>query len=144
MYFDNVMAIYNHYVVLESRFKVSVAPSAAGSTDGGTFVVYLNDDTTVVPTSIDGCAEQSSSSNVKISAVQDFPISTYCSYSATKVFGPNPIQNVELKGDSGSNCADTVAYTLAYAANNGNGAVNVLIEIEYLATFFEVKDQQIN
>lgn len=144
LYFDNLMNIYNHYVVLGSKIKVTAAPNSAGSTNGAVCAVFLNDDTTVVPTNIDAIAEQSSARNVSISAVQDFPTQMYCTYSAQKVFGPNPIQNVELKGDAGANCADTVVYTVAAQSTSGDAVVNILCELEFTAVFFELKDQAQN
>lgn len=144
MYFDNLMAIYNHYVVLGSKIDITASPNAAGSTNGAVISVFLNDDTNVVPTSIDAIGEQSSARNASLSAVMDFPTKIYCTYSAQKVFGPNAIQNVELKGDATANCADTVVYSVSMQSTSGDAVINILAEIEYTAVFFELKDQALN
>lgn len=144
MYFDNLMAIYNHYVVLGSKIDITASPNAAGSTNGAVISVFLNDDTTVVPTNIDAIGEQSTARNASLSAVMDFPTKLYCTYSAQKVFGPNAIQNVELKGDATANCADTVVYTVSMQSTSADAVVNLLVEIEYTAVFFELKDQSQN
>lgn len=146
MYFDVLMGLYNHYVVHNSRIKLSFAmDGAALAPRGGIAAVYLNDNVAVVPTDILGIAEQTSSK-----CVQNAPISNrdsvhlYSSYSAYKIFGPNAIQNVELKGDVGANCADTVVYSVCYETQGTattSSTVTVLAEIEYDAEFFELKDQ---
>jgi len=141
LYFDQIMALYNHWVVLGSTCKVSVSFDQNASSSGGVFAVYLNDDSTVVPASITACAEQSSASKAKIASLQNDSVTTlWCNYSAYQVFGPAPIQNVELKGDVSSNCADTTAYSFCYSSSNGTNTVNCMVEIEYDIVFFELKD----
>lgn len=141
MYFDQIMALYNHWVVLGSTCKVSVSYDQNASSSGGVFAVYLNDDSTVVPTTITACAEQSSAAKAAIASLQtDTVTKLYCRYSAYETFGPAPIQNVELKGDATANCADTTAFSFCYSSSNGTDTVNLLVEIEYDVVFFELKD----
>lgn len=142
MYFDTVMGIYNHYVVHASNVKVTLSQSVTSGGKGGIAAVFLNDDTSVVPTEILGIAEQSSAHAAQVAPFQnETTVSMYCSYSAVRVFGPNPIQNQELKGDAAANCSDTVVYSVCYQSVNGDTEVDAFVTIDYDVEFFELKDQ---
>lgn len=141
LYFDQIMALYNHYVVLGSKIKVTAALDSTASTDGGHLAVYLNDDTTITPNDITSIAEQSSAKAAQIASVgNQWPATVWCTYSAEKVFGPNPIQNAELKGDTTGNPGEGTDFSVVFQANAGSPKINVLCEIEYAVAFFELKD----
>lgn len=141
MYFDQLMTIYNHYVVTGSKCKVSVSTNSSG-TGAGTFVIYLNDDTSVTSSNIDGMAEQSSAKSPQICMVQDNQTTVRtCYYSAQKLFGANPVANSQLKGGVSSNPTEGAYYTFGWQASvSGSANIYVNVEIEYVATFFELKD----
>lgn len=104
-------------------------------------VIYLNDDSTVTPININTLAEQSSATKGMVAALQsDSKTTLYNSYDAVKVFGPNPIQNKELAGSVATSPLDTSVYTVAFASNSGDATCNMLIEVEYVVEFFELKD----
>lgn len=141
MYFDQIMSLYNHWVVVGAKIKVMCSLDNNASTNGGLFTLYLNDDKTVVPTTIEGAAEQSSAKGSQIAAVSNQGVVTlYGTYSAYKVFGNNPTARSELQGDSVSNCGETTAWTMNWQSYSGNAALNVTYEIEYSVDFFELKD----
>jgi len=144
MYFDQMMGIYNHWVVLKARMKVTwvgTAASEAPSIVG----IYVNDDATVVPPNWRAMCEQSSAkSTVMPSSATDLPVTVWAQpYDAVKVFGPSPQANSELRGDAVSNPSELSCWTLFFSAMDGISTTSsyVKIEVEYDSVFFELKDQ---
>lgn len=141
MYYDQLVALYNHWVVTGSKITLRVSTNSS-ATACGTFVVYLNDDSTITSSDIVGMAEQATAKSGMIGMVQNDHASTFVStYSAEKVFGPNPVSNSNLRGAASSDPAEESYYALGWQASVlGASNVFVNVEIEYQVTFFELKD----
>lgn len=143
MYFDQMMAIYNHWVVLKARMKVTwigttttESPSVVG--------VYVNDDATVVPADWSAACEQSSCKHtVMPSSATDLPVTLWAqTYDAAKVFGPNPQANANLRGSASANPSELNLWSVFFASMDGvsNTSGYVKIDVSYDAVFFELKD----
>lgn len=91
LYYDTLMLIYNHWVVLKAQMKVTWVGTT--TTEVPCIVgVYTNDDTVTVPATWTTACEQSSSRHgIMPSSATDLPVTLYAQpYDAVKQFGPNP------------------------------------------------------
>jgi len=147
MYYDNLMLIYNHWVVLKATMKItwvgtttSEVPCVVG--------VYVNDDATTVPSGYTAACEQSSARfSIMPSSATDLPVTIYAPpYDAVKTFGPNPMGNSALRGAAGSNPTETNFWSVFMAVIDGSSTASAYckIDVTYTAVFFELKDQAEN
>lgn len=146
MYFDQMMAIYNHWVVMGLKCTFHIAPQlVSGGTNPGleyaTRVVgYLNDDSTITPTTYDMLLEQHGAEGkfYSIGANDSKQIDLF--YSARAAFG-DPIGNSDLRGNATADPTEQQIFTLvAYSEPTLNVALSVTCVIEYVAVFQELKD----
>lgn len=142
LYFDQYMAIYNHWVVNKARIKVTFIGTTASQVPvyGG---IYVNDDTSVVSSSYVTLAEQSSARGKTVSDTNDNPVSVYGEvYDAVKTFGPNTIGNANLRGSASANPSETSVWTVFCQPLDITSVYGIygFVEVEYEATFFELKD----
>lgn len=141
LYFDEIMGIYNHWVVISSRIKLTASLDTNASTSGALLVVFLNDDNTVSPLDIRTLAEQSEAKCSRIAAVGNVnPTVVYNTYSAYKTFGSGLEANAALKGTAASNPSETSYYGISIQSHSGSCTVNWTAEIEYFCEFFELRD----
>lgn len=106
LYFDQLSAIYNHYTVMKSRFRMTVVPSTVDPFVAG---VYIDDDAAPAVTALDVVCEQPSA--VYLTSQRDAQVVTvYKSWDCKSVFGPNPMDNDRLQGDSASNPSEIQAF----------------------------------
>ena len=93
LYFDQLAAIYSHYTVMKSRIKVTMIPNTVEPFVGG---ICVDDDSLLAVTELQVLAQQPSS--VYLTSQRDAEIvRLYHSWDATKAFGPNPLDNDELR-----------------------------------------------
>ena len=108
MYFDQLSAIYNHYTVVASRIKVTIIPNRTEAFTGG---IVIDDDGTPSVTHLDMITQQPSAvfstSHRDVSAMR-----LYKSWNAVSVFGPNPMDNDQLRGNASSNPAEIQSFTV--------------------------------
>lgn len=145
LYFDKLMDIYNHYIVMQSGVKFTISRrDDDGTANNGTVLAacYLNDDSAVVPTNVTYAMEQSTGKALQVAALQSRNtryITSY--YNAKSTFGKAPSSDDALRGDAAADPVETTYFTLCLQNVVSQAPViDVLIEIEYLATFFELKD----
>jgi len=142
MYFDQMAALYNHYIVTRSRVKFSIVPNTA--TDVPIITVgLLNDDTTTIPADTITVSENAQSTPLVVTghAVSE-PRVLYMYYDANKVFGPSALSQTDLKGTSSANPQEGYFFTLMMQSLDGvsNSICRYTAEIEYTATWKELKD----
>lgn len=142
MYFDQYSALYNHYTVIGSKIKYTVAP-AATSYPPFTVAAYLDDDATTVPANVNAIAEQTQGSRILV-----FPTGGTAArrlglrFSAKRVFGGSILGNTDLQGSPSSDPVEASYYMFALqAAPASNAGVTVTVTIEYVAIWSELKDQ---
>lgn len=142
--FDQLMNLYNHYTVLGAKITVTIANSQDASgmvlscklddngsiIDGGDRILYL-EKPFVRRTII-------SNSYVKPAKINHF-------FSARKFFSAKGIRNYnnELSGDAASNPPDQAYFIVMLSPFTGAqdiGTIPAIVEIEYIAKFFEPKE----
>lgn len=140
MYFDQLSALYNHYVVIGSKIKVRLVPYN-NAQPCIQFAIFVNDDTNLTPTNVDGVAEQT---NAKLRL---YPASqAYCAvvtekWSARKTFGPGIMANNALQGSASANPTEQSFFEMVYSTPIGTGmSWQAEVEIEYIAIWSERKD----
>jgi len=140
LYFDQIMAIYDHYVVIGSKIKVTFNRNAAGA-NAARVCLYLNDDTTMVPASVVTATEQSTGKTSGMGIVDSIPQKLYLKYSSKEIFGPNPLANSQLKGSSSGNPTEIAVFSImSQGYGTGTHNLDAFVEMEYIVVFFELKD----
>jgi len=148
LYFDQVSAIYGKYVVLASKATVTFFPGTAGSTAVyALFGAYIEDDTTVAPTTAVGCAEQSSALFRVIAAGLgsdqfDRNNTITLSWDAKKAFGGDVIDNNQLYALTSANPTEQQYFTYfaqdAAATPAASTPVACSVIVEYSVMWFEL------
>lgn len=141
--FDQIMAMYNHYQVLGARIKVSVATSQIA--DAHFIAIKVDDNTALTSTNPWLLLEQP---NLKRKLVSNTNQSTIlsASFSAQKFWKLKNLSgqyNSELVGDLASNPVDSAFFNILigpYTTTQDLASLPCIVEIEYIAKFFEPKD----
>lgn len=141
MYFDQMSAIYNHWVVIGSRIRFTVTPqtTAAAASYVGLWINDNNASTNI--NAISDVAEQGTGYVRQFSTPANVPLIMTKKWSAKKFFGRGVMANNALQGTSGSNPTELSYYELVVnAANNATIAYHVKVDISYIAIWSEVQD----
>ena len=141
LYFDQLMAVYNHYTVIGAKMKVTVVPFDT-NTVPCQIALWQNDDTTVTPSSFHVCSEQSKSQNRLLAEKNVKPTTLYLNWSAKKTFGGSVLSNVDLRGNAVSNPVDQSygQISLQTVDSVTTSVVALIIDIEYSAIYTELRD----
>lgn len=143
LYYDQVSALYDHYTVIGSKatFKVMNVSETTGLIGCGCFI---NDDTTVVPTTLAGMIEQSLNAKppAYIANNASNPVTIVAKWSAKKTFGGSILGNDELKGTPTTNPTEQSYFNFYVQALDGVSTVSVrvMVLVEYTAVWRELKD----
>lgn len=140
-YYDQMSALYDHWTVVKSHIIVKMTPYSQNGQ--ATFVtLFINDDTTVTPSSIDTLAEVGR--NYKVVPLTSAGVTTLkSSWNGYKAFGKNILNNSLYRGESSGTPPSeqqywTVAMQSAGASVSQSFAVSVTIEYE--VEWNELKD----
>lgn len=143
MYFDQIMALYNHYICIGSKITIKWAqtPDSVGSRPPVTVGVFLNDDTVVTP-SFFGILENPTIRNRLMTQNAGNAVTTTCKFSAKKVFGGSILADADLQGTVTVNPAEESIYTLFVDSSSSLTACTVAyqVQIDYITIFRELKD----
>lgn len=138
MYFDQLMAIYDHYTVFRSRIKVEFV--ASGNT--ALVVLYIDDDTSIA-TSSEQAAEQVTAQHKVSLTTAARPTVFTRTWDAKEFFGGDIFDNDNLQGTAAANPTEQSYFILLWSALDtgvsAGGYINVTIE--YDAVFDELKTQ---
>ena len=141
--FDTLMTMYNHYQVLGARIRVSVATGQIS--DAHFIAVKVDDNTTLTSTSPQLLLEQPNMTRKLVSNTNQSTIIT-ANFSATKFWKLKNLSgqyNSELVGDVAANPIDSAFFNIIigpYTATQDLASLPCIVEIEYIAKFFEPKD----
>jgi len=140
MAFDNMTALYNHYTVIGSKIKVKCTPVST-TNPAAFFGIYINDNTTQVPSSSSGYLANTSS-YVIMPTGGSLTKQLGSKWSARKWWGKSPLNQEDLSGDVTNNPAEQTYYTLFFAALDeaSNTSAAFVVDIEYIAIWREPKD----
>jgi len=138
LYFDQVNAVYDHFTVLRSYLKLTLTTVSA---QPQRVAVFLNDDTTVTPSSMYNIEEQSSCKKCIVSNAQSAQV-LYLAFDAQKTFGGNVLSNDNLQGSGSADPVEQTIFTIAAQAVDATQATDVMFvaEIVYTAIWDELKD----
>lgn len=142
MYFDQMTALYDHFVVTKATITVTLCP-AAQSNVVMAVALFENDDGTSVPTTVDYIAEQTSGVVKMIGANDTKPVVLRRTYKPKKIWGVNPAALAQQQGSAAADPTEITCWTLA-AQNVTTGATTAMwvqVDIRYEAMWTEVKDQ---
>lgn len=146
LYFNQMIALYDHYHVTYSKISVSFAGSGAVEPSNNSYVmtIFNDDDGAVLPNF--GLPERptAKSTLININSYMQRPVSPItASYSASKVFGSGTMANDALRGDGVANPLEGQYFQLRLAQCDGGGDNTTLyfhVEIEYSVIWNELKD----
>jgi len=141
LYFDQMSALYDHYCVIGSKISINIIPTN-GSYGSAAMGVFINDDTSVTPTSFPAAIEQSLGTHRYIAYNNTKPIRFTAKWSAKKVFGKDVLANTELQGTPSSSPTDQQFFTLWSQSIDGVTTAQFWAEvvITYIAVWKELKD----
>ena len=140
LYFDQMTALYDHYVVIGSRCTVTFPPPNDQNLNVG---VYIDDDASNSLTSSDTVAEQTQATRRLISPNATMPIKITKKWSAKKFFGGSILSNTDLQGTVSANPVEQ-SFFMIYAQSQATPAAgytyNVIVSVEYIAIWKELKE----
>lgn len=141
-YFDQLMALYDHYTVVSAKvtcvvMNVSSAPLMVGA--------FINDDTTTIPSSINILEAPSSKWKVVPYGTSAKPTYFTHKWSATKFFNHSRqalLANTDLQGDATHNPNEASVLNFYSTAIDGVSppSAQMVIRAEWVVIFKELKD----
>jgi hypothetical protein len=144
MYFDQMSALYDHYVVIGSVCKVKFIPgTAVASNTPMRLVGFINDNNTFASSSnINTLEEASLAKKLTTSPNNNRPLSMTLKWSAKKFFGGSIMANTELQGTAAANPTEQSYFALAALAVDGVSPIDMYVEVEikYIAVWKELID----
>lgn len=140
MYFDQYMALYNHFTVIGARIKVTLFQDALTYTHPCYAVLWQNDDSTIGFPNMQDVSEYSKAYN-KCIVNGTNPRYMTMKWSAKKTFGP-PMANTLLRGNVGADPQETTVATIMVQPMDQATSVTLWgsVDIEYITVFTELKD----
>jgi len=143
LYFDQIMALYDHYTVVSSTIKVTAC--AAGATTVPTIIgVMVDDDASTAPVTNFSTMMEQSNVTKRITTGSNTNSYTFNrKWSANEMFKTvDPLSNSLLQGSASGSPVEQSSYTLFIQSidETSTSQVNFVCEIEYLAVFAELKD----
>jgi len=143
LYFDQLTPLYNHYQVVGAKMKLRILPHTSNTVTSN-FACFVNDDTVFENTNIDGTAEQNGAKCTPfgIPSGGNKPLTRTLYWSSKRKFGTAHLQNSRLQGSSSSNPTEQSFFSLCLQAFDQTNSVQaqILIEIDYIAVWSEIKD----
>jgi len=141
LYFDQLMAIYNHYVVTESTITISpIIPAAATMCS---VVLFQDDDTSTGSITNHtsammrpGCVYAQTNGSVASLT----PTSLKSTWKAKNVFTGDPVGRDELQGSASTNPPEgTYFYIGVNDSSLSSSSIIINVVVRYKATFYELK-----
>lgn len=140
-YFDQVMALYNHYHVISSKISVQISPPYANSQIVA--AICQDDDSSLSTNSVSAMSEMYPSASVIANTWNGLPapMMLYSKWSAAKSFGVPVMTRNDLKGTVSANPFELTYYHIGVEDPYGSlsQAVYMKVVIEYNCEFSEVK-----
>lgn len=140
--FDQFTPIYNHWVVNASRIKVTFAYRDETSDTVHPIVVGIYDDDDG-SNSLDylSLAEGSDRTKVSTMTTNSDKVVLYSKWKNSRTFGPATVSDPSQRGSASADPTETHQWYLWwYNLGNTSHTLNVIVDIEYAVTWFELKD----
>ncbi len=138
MYFDQLSAIYDHYMVIRSTIDYEFLVNSVI----WNVAVHVDDDTSW-PSTVTEAAEQPTGLLKLCSPTSTFPTKYHRTWDAKKYFGGDIYDNINLQGTPGADPTEQSFYVLTVrpADNSSSASFVVKVKIRYTAVWFELKSQ---
>lgn len=140
-YFDQYMALYDHYTVIGAKIKLRFIPSTTNE-DAAYVGIYLNDDITHTPADVQSFQELGGTAHHRIIPPNvNTPVQMSMTWSGKKNFSKFNINDSLFRGDSGTNPTEYQSWTI-YVSPVLNVSVTYILQytVEYIVVFTELKD----
>ena len=138
--FDQLMALYDHFVVIGSKITVSFQ---ATSTSANVYVGIAIRDSTTKTTDFNDYMEGGSVVSKPLALIGATPTVLSIATSPRKFLGRSKVMSdPELKGSAAANPAEGYYYHIFCASSNASSdpaAVDVVLNVDYSAVFIEPK-----
>lgn len=135
MYFDQLMAIYDHYHVIHSKCTWTITGSV-----NAYFCAFIDDDTSITTTTWPSAAERPGCNVKAFMPGGQAPLTFTQYWSADKAFGKGSLVDPELQGTSTADPLEIQTFNLFVFEPTGNGqSWSVNVKIEYTAQFSELR-----
>lgn len=142
LYFDQMMALYNHYTVIGAKLTLRV--SGGGNTNPGIYgVLFINDDTTTTPTSITGQSEQVGAKTIQMGWNSNETKTMRIGWSLKKAFGKTSISQSQFKGTAAANPTEQQFFNFSMISSDlGVTGIGIPLywTIEFIVVYSELKD----
>jgi hypothetical protein len=140
-YYDNLTAIYDHWVVLRSHIKLTAFP-ASTITIPIAFGVAINDDTSTANTSYVAYRESSFCKLNYFAPANALPKTLEMEWSSRAVFNGDPLGNPDLWGSVSADPSEEQIFNVFVQAVDqiATAAIQLVAEITYETVWFELKD----
>lgn len=139
LYYDQMAALYDHYVVIGSKIIVTLVP-----TDQNYMAtIILNDDPAVTATNWSTQVEQSNVTSALVLKNSTRPTKLVKKFSTKKTFPGSILAREELQGSPTTNPIENNQFTISIQAVDqitALGGVYGKVEVQYIALWFELKD----
>lgn len=141
MYYDQLVALYNHYVVVGAKCVFKFTPTGV-TTQSIRACCTLEDQGSLSATSLDMLGENTQArGQFFLPAGNNVAGRRTLKYSAKKMFGKSIMANSNLRGSASTNPSEGAFFCFA---SQGDGVastgLNVIAEITYSTVWFELRD----
>lgn len=140
LYFDQYMALYQHYCVIGSSFKARVIPLDVNS-NYVSCTALVNDTSSTSNQDPEYIVELTQGHTMQYFSGATGPATLRKKWSAKKYFGKSPLANVDLQGTSTSNPTEGSFYCIVAQVADESTTLTFKIEVEisYIVIFKELK-----
>lgn len=140
MYFDQLAALYNHYIVIGSKIRYKIVQTTSSQVPG-VITTFLSDDTNNTETSPFINAEYSKAKTTILPPASRSVTYLTSKFSARKVFGKGVMANNDLAALTAADPAEEQYFVLNYRSIDGTSTSSIYVEavIDYIAIWFEQK-----
>lgn len=139
LYFDQLSAVYNHWIVTGSKCEIQVVP-AASTTTPSSVTMYVDDDATG-SSPLSARMEASGSQTVVLGPGGNGKGELFQTFSAVQNFGGSVLSDPAMEGTSAGNPSELMYFLVTAGALDGStaGSVSFNCKVTYRATWQELK-----
>lgn len=143
MYFDQLMAVYNHYCVLKSNITTQYAYSPVSATSPFRYSLFIDDDATPSVGTGTDAMERTGSVTKWVNIAYDGTLASKLKkyWSSGFTFPGDALSRDELQGNSTSNPAEVSNFIIFVdgAASYASTSITFLVHMEFTVVFDEWK-----
>lgn len=143
-YFDQLIALYDHWYVYASRIKIvpfSVGNPVSGQPTGLDYGCFINDDFSPTLSVYNDFLEQHGFVSRTTTSANALCLPVYKTWKTKDVFGAAGNNNALTRGDAGSNPTEQSFFIITALSSTGISPCTYKIMIEYDVEWCELKPQ---